>query len=378
MSLFTKKAASGEDGEGGDDGVYAAQLRLANETDLSIVENSGCVSQGVNENGQPVIIFIPSIGFGYRDKSEELLRQMLLLLIKSADTVVTQSYSIVYSHASINWLNQQPIVYEYYKMLPRKYKKNLVHIYVMHPQVGIRMFFEFARVFLSAKFYNKLQFVDTVSDFQKIIPPTLVRLPNSFLAVEDEDRGLKASGVVIPLSLDFESALGTTTLMARCVTYLRDNGGLQRKGLFRVAGDETLLSLVRIRLQPPANMPHDVMRVYMQAVCIGSDMTHQRTSSSMSTSSSSAASGDGTTSRGAVAVTGAAATTGKKKEPRKSITLKKDGSGLAGKGGNDSSSAVEVALDSISTVLVTDIDTVAQVLLLLLKFLCLTCMTYDL
>jgi hypothetical protein len=72
------------------------------------------------------------------------------------------------------------------------------------------MFFEFARVFLSQKFYSKLQFVETVAEFQRIIPPTKLNLPLNFLVAEDEDRGLKASGVSIPLAIDFDETLGVS------------------------------------------------------------------------------------------------------------------------------------------------------------------------
>jgi hypothetical protein len=48
----------------------------------------------MDDNGIPIIVFIPRIGFGYKDKSEDLLRQMLLLFVKTADAVVDKPYSI--------------------------------------------------------------------------------------------------------------------------------------------------------------------------------------------------------------------------------------------------------------------------------------------
>lgn len=335
MSMFGKRG-----GEDGDDTLYLNNLRQAQEADLSFVENSGCVSQGRNEAGQPVLAFFPSIGFGYRDKSEELLRQMLLLFIKTADLVVNQPYSIVYAHASVSWANQQPVIYDYYKILPRKYKKNLQRIYVMHPQSSVKMFFEITKMFLSPKFYDKLQFIETVAEFQTIVPSTLLQLPYSFIQAEDDSRGLKPSGVVVPLLVDFDHQVGTTAIMHKCASYLRDHGGLSRTGLFRVPGNETLLSLVRTRMQPPINLEARLMRCYLKCVCIGAGELPPSTTMTGSNRSSSS-----TTSRA---------------DERLSVTLKKDGSGLATKA-TDSANVVEVPLDSISYLIVTDLDTIAQV-----------------
>lgn len=255
-----------------DSAKYLSYLREAQSTDLSDVEYTGCVTKGVDSNGQAIITFVPRIGFGYRDKTDELLSRMFLLFIKSADEVVSQPYSIVYSHVNLRWvgnISNQPAVYEYYNMLPRNYKKNLLKIYIIHPQMGIKMYFEFARVFLSAKFYAKLHFVDSIADFQKIVPPNQLVMPYHFLCCEDEDKGLKPSGVAIPLVVDFDPALGTTSIMARCASYLRENGGLQKTGLFRVAGDENLMTLVKTRLQPLPSSSVEHMRACIRYVVIG-------------------------------------------------------------------------------------------------------------
>jgi hypothetical protein len=338
----------------GDDTMYMNHLRMAQEADLSFVENSGCVSHGKNPAGQAVLAFFPSMGFGYRDKSEELLRQMLLLFIKSADLVVNQPYSIVYAHASVSWSNQQPVIYDYYKILPRKYKKNLQKIYVMHPQSSVKVFFELTKMFLSPKFYDKLQFVETVAEFQTIVPPTMLQLPYSFIQAEDESRGLKPSGVVVPLLVDFDPLLGTTSVMYRCVKYLRDNNCLTRKGLFRIPGNETLLSLVRTRLQPPVNLEPRLMRYYMKCVCIGSDDNKISARASLRSLSSNTSSSE-------------------KIKPY--VTLKKDGSGLSSKSGDGA--AVDVPLDSISNLIVTDTDTIAQVIKMSLRDLPVPLITFQ-
>ena len=49
-------------------------------------------------------------------------------------------------------------------------------MYIIHPNVGIKMFFEFSRVFLSKKFYDKLSYVEHIVDFQRIVSPLQVTI----------------------------------------------------------------------------------------------------------------------------------------------------------------------------------------------------------
>jgi hypothetical protein len=57
--------------------------------------------------------------------------------------------------------------------------------------------------------------------------------------------------------------------MKKCTTYLRKSDGLKRVGIFRVAGNENQLSLVRVRLQPPLYFSKTQMRAYMNSIIIG-------------------------------------------------------------------------------------------------------------
>src|SRR6185312_6507252 len=116
-----------------------------------------------------------------------LFKKMLLLFLKKANEIVGQNYSVVYAHTNIDIINQYPLIYKFYSLLPRTYKKNLLKMYIIHPNVGIKMFFEFARVFLSQKFYQKLSLVEHILDFQRIVPPTQLALPLKFLFKEDEE-----------------------------------------------------------------------------------------------------------------------------------------------------------------------------------------------
>ena len=256
---------------------YDLLLKEASQTDLSRVTNSGCVTIGKDLQGLPVIAFIPNLNFDYSEKSEDTVRQIYLLFVLTAHPIISNGpFSLAYSRKSVDW--RKPVIYEYYKILNEDMKRNLKNMYVINPQIGNRMFYTLARVFFSAEFYKKLIFCEDVADFQRIVPPKLLILPYNFLCAEDTERGLKCSGVSIPLLLDYVAQYGTTSIMKRCTTFLRSHGGLRKTGLFRVAGNENQLSLVRVRLQPPIFLSKDQMRQYAKSIIIGLDDEDLRSS----------------------------------------------------------------------------------------------------
>ncbi len=228
---------------------FLTYLQEANGSDLTDIERSGCVSEGRDLKDNRLIVMIPSLGLNKLDKPEVLFRKMLLLFIKKANEIVGNQYSVVYAHTNIDIINQYPLIYKFYSVLPRSYKKNLLKMYIVHPNVGIKMFFEFARVFLSQKFYNKLCLVESILDFQRIVPPTQLALPLKFLYKEDEERELKYGGTLASLSVSFDPALGTTKIIDVCTTFLRENNFHKLQGIFRIPGDEGELNLARVRLQ---------------------------------------------------------------------------------------------------------------------------------
>lgn len=228
---------------------FNTHLKEAMSTDLSDLERTGCVSRGRDLKNNHVIVLVTHLGLIHGERPEVSFRRMLLLFIRKANEIVGAPYSVVYAHTGFDIMNQYPLIYKFYSILPRPYKKNLLGMHVIHPNVGIRMFFEFSRVFLSHKFYNKLCLYETILDFQRFIPPTQLQLPHKFLRKEDEDRDLKYCGHMASLDKQFNKVLGTSRVLHICATYLREKGAFQQRGLFRVAGDEGELSLIKVRLQ---------------------------------------------------------------------------------------------------------------------------------
>jgi hypothetical protein len=236
---------------------FYSYLKEAQQTDLSDIERTGCISLGKDLKSNPVIMLIPVLGTNPAEKVEVSFRKMLLLFIRNANSIVNTNYSVVYAHTNVDIINQYPLIYKFYSVLPRAYKKNLQKMYVIHPNYGIKMFFEFARVFLSHKFYSKLVLLDSILDFQKLIPPTQMPMPLKFLRKEDEIRGLKFYERLAPLKYSFDATVGTTRLMYVCTTFLRARGGVETKGIFRLAADAGEVNLCKMRLQYANQIGYD-------------------------------------------------------------------------------------------------------------------------
>jgi Divergent CRAL/TRIO domain len=185
----------------------------------------GCIHLGTDEHDVPLIVCIPRIGFDKHTVSEAEIKKMFLLFIRMADALIRTPFSIVYAHDGAQyWLQRQPIVFRFYKLLPRKLKRNLESMYIIHPNVGIKSFFAFSRVFLSKKFYEKLTYVENIFDFQKVISPMCLSLPYNYLLIEDEELALSSCGVTASLIDTYDPNLKSTRLLNSCVNYLRQFG----------------------------------------------------------------------------------------------------------------------------------------------------------
>ena len=248
---------------------YQELLSEAEASDLSDYDRTNCVLPGEDEQGARFVMFIPHLGYHHNrpEKSKEDLRKMLLLLLLAVHKISVEDtpYSIVYcdtledksitttprnaaSSSLLRLLKEQQTVYRLWKILPHNAKKNLVKAYVVHPAPETYTLFQLCHVFLSEKFFDKLMYIDTIASYYSLVSPKTLPIPTRYLHLEDKMLGLQSSGRMPPLRDTFEPALGCTRMMHDCMRHLR-RFGLERVGIFRCSGDELLLQLVKNRLQ---------------------------------------------------------------------------------------------------------------------------------
>jgi hypothetical protein len=240
-----------------DFGDYSQRLKEALETNLTDIQKTNCVGVGIDAVGRKCIYLMPALALrechGNNDAKMEVMRKIMLLFIRVVDSVVVEPYTLVYGHSATPLLAQTAVLHSYYKILPRKYKKNLKEMVLLHPTFGIRTFFDISRYFVGEKFFRKLHFVDCIASLQRVISPLKLPLPYAFIQWEENHLKMgRVANTMPPLSELVDASKGQVApaFLVRCFDFLRMHGGLEHEGIFRVPGDQVVLQLGidRIRL----------------------------------------------------------------------------------------------------------------------------------
>jgi hypothetical protein len=247
-----------------DFGDYSSRLMEACNADFKAIENKNCVGHGLDSLGRRCVYLLPALALQDcstdNDAKLAMMRRIMLLFIKHADSVVNGPYTLVYGHSATPLLAQTAVLHSYYKILPRKYKKNLKEMILLHPTFGVRTFFEISRYFVGEKFFRKLHFIPRISQLQEVIKPELLPLPYAFIAWEEQHLKVpRPKSSLKPLGAARD---GVPQLLVTCAEFLRRRGGLRQEGIFRVPGDQVLLNLAIDRMR--ANMA-DTLIVFEMA-----------------------------------------------------------------------------------------------------------------
>jgi len=147
---------------------------------------------GVDKDGRPVIV-VAACRFPNNNTKEH---QQLLRFIKAKlDIYVENDYSVIYFHhgyhkankPSFGWLKSA------YQEFDRKYKKNIKRLIVVHPTSWMKMIWAMMKPFISAKFGQKLLYVNQLADLSEFIWLNQIPIP---LEVQNfDDSKLKSQGL---------------------------------------------------------------------------------------------------------------------------------------------------------------------------------------
>ncbi|VDO27454.1 unnamed protein product [Haemonchus placei] len=126
--------------------------------------------------GRPIIVI-----YAYRlPPSKSIDHAKLLRYLQSIlDKVVDLDYTIVYFHYGLRSHNKPPIkwLFQAYKVLDRRFKKNLKALYVVHPTRFIRIIWGLFRPFISSKFENKFHYVNCIRELEEALSVARLNLP---------------------------------------------------------------------------------------------------------------------------------------------------------------------------------------------------------
>jgi len=141
---------------------------------------------GDDRAGRPlVVVYACRLPSNKTFDHEKFLRYLMHTLNK----FVNQDYTILYFHFGLRSHNKPPIKWliQMYKLLDRRYKKNLKALYLVHPTSFIRIVWNLFKPFISAKFEQKLHYVNYLKELRQVVHMEQLQLPS---AITEHDANL--------------------------------------------------------------------------------------------------------------------------------------------------------------------------------------------
>ncbi|XP_075988102.1 uncharacterized protein LOC142984422 [Anticarsia gemmatalis] len=101
-----------------------------------------------------------------------VMDNLFLYVIWTLERLVTDEYILVYLHGSagrrklptFHWLH------ECYKLIDRRLRKSLKHLYLVHPTFWLKSFVILTKPFVSSKFFRKLSYVRSLAELMQKVP----------------------------------------------------------------------------------------------------------------------------------------------------------------------------------------------------------------
>ncbi|KJH45828.1 RhoGAP domain protein [Dictyocaulus viviparus] len=155
---------------------------IASHEIVEVIADGDCV-------GRPIIVI-----YAYRLPSNKSIdhAQLLRYLQSVLNKVVDLDYTIIYFHYGLRSHNKPPIkwIFQAYKVLDRRYKKNLKAMYVVHPTRFIRIMWGLFRPFISSKFEEKFHYVNCIRELEDALSLGRLTLPHPIRFHDEQLRSM--------------------------------------------------------------------------------------------------------------------------------------------------------------------------------------------
>ncbi|XP_003388212.1 PREDICTED: rho GTPase-activating protein 1-like isoform X2 [Amphimedon queenslandica] len=142
---------------------------------------------GSDKFGRPVIVFSSC----RLPPSYQISHDTLFAYLKyTLDQYVENDYTLVYFHHGLSSTNKPTFswLYQIYKELDRKYKKNLKKFYIVHPTTFIKVIATFFKPLISVKFGRKLVYINRLAELDTVLYTDQMDIPED---IRKYDRTLK-------------------------------------------------------------------------------------------------------------------------------------------------------------------------------------------
>ncbi|CAI5440837.1 unnamed protein product [Caenorhabditis angaria] len=158
--------------------------------------------------GRPIVVI-----YAYRLPSSKEIdhARLLAYLTRVIDKIVDQDYTIIYFHYGLRSHNKPPVrfLFQAYKALDRRFKKNLKALYVVHPTRFIRIIFGLFKGFISNKFENKFHYVMCIDDLERSLEIEVTNRLNLAQPIKEHDKSFVSSAAPGELQISSSEPLPT-------------------------------------------------------------------------------------------------------------------------------------------------------------------------
>eukprot|EP00096_Caligus_rogercresseyi_P005523 TRINITY_DN2117_c0_g1_i2.p1 TRINITY_DN2117_c0_g1~~TRINITY_DN2117_c0_g1_i2.p1 ORF type:complete len:496 (+),score=140.44 TRINITY_DN2117_c0_g1_i2:190-1677(+) len=218
-------------------------------------------------------------------------QRFLRYLMYTLDQYVDIDYSLVYFHYGLTSKNKPPLrwLWEVYKALDRRYKKNLKSLYLVHPTNFIRVVWSFFKPIISVKFGRKVQYVDCLNDLKRSMDMDRIPIP---APVIEHDRKILARMSKSPsLSSGFKGGNSNSDparqfgsslewilrhnpqclippIMYQCIDFLSQPDCLETEGIFRRSANAELVRELQTKINNGEEIVFEKGDVHIAAVIL--------------------------------------------------------------------------------------------------------------
>jgi len=211
-------------------------------------------------------------------------QRFLRYIVYTLDQYVDMDYSLVYFHHGLVSNNKPPLswLWGLYKVLDRRYKKNLKSFFIVHPTSFIRIVYNFFRPIISAKFGREVQYVNQLRELSQHMDLAKLPIPKQVI---DHDRKLsKGSGIVAGRTLDSwlpTQQFGVTIewiaehhqaaippIMTKCIDFLSHPDCLGTEGIFRRSANVVVVKELLAKIDRGDNIEFETQDVHIAAVVL--------------------------------------------------------------------------------------------------------------
>eukprot|EP00002_Diphylleia_rotans_P022970 TRINITY_DN4512_c0_g1_i1.p1 TRINITY_DN4512_c0_g1~~TRINITY_DN4512_c0_g1_i1.p1 ORF type:complete len:524 (-),score=132.06 TRINITY_DN4512_c0_g1_i1:172-1743(-) len=186
MSLQTRSKEELDDEEA--EKRFIRLYRKARQEDLSDLAAMKFIYQsGTDLSGRPILVIVSR----HLQANMVDLNRVHMYIYLILEPLLRREFTVLYVHTESTSDNQPEFSWlkEIYDLLPNSLRRNMKRMYVLHPTFLLKTFFLFLSPFLSESFWEKLSYVDNLTELFKYIDPKGTSIPSFVIDYDKRENG---------------------------------------------------------------------------------------------------------------------------------------------------------------------------------------------